>query len=109
MACDRFTKPIAGSGETLTFPESSSSLDDLSVTLDVNMGRVIIDVDGDPNTPSVVGRFWETGQDPTSSEGNSIQSGEQMEFTKAQAEGLKVFAIGGTFVGQLTQYESEDV
>lgn len=109
MACDRFTKPITASGQKVTFLTASSALSELGVTLNPLMGKIIIDVDGDPTDPSVVGRFWETGQDPTSDEGNSIQSGQQMEFFKSQAEGLKVIAIGTTFIGQITQYESEEV
>lgn len=109
MACDRFTKPISGTGVKLTFPTASNSLADLGVSINAAMGAIILDVEGDPQVPSIVGRYWETGQDPTTTDGNPIQSGQQMRFVRSQAEGLKVIALGSAFDGQLTEYESEDV
>jgi len=104
--CNRFTDPIAGSSDTITFPTASNLLSDL-YPFDSEMRGIIIDIEGDPQVPEVVGRFWEDGSIPDSLEGKAIQSGSIIELTLAQAQGMRVIALSSTFDGQATQYKKE--
>ena len=107
MAKDKFTKPIVGTAKTLNFTDTSNSLPDLGVVFNANMRKIIFDVDGDPQDPMLVARYWEDTTAPTNTEGFPLQSGERVELTLEQANGFRVKSLSGTVAVNLTQYEEE--
>ncbi len=107
MAKDKFTKPIAGSAQTVNFTTTVQTWADLGVTPDSTMRKLIFDVDGDPLAPEIVGRYWEDGTDPTAAEGFPLQSGERVELTLEQFNGFKVRTVSAPVAINLTQYAEE--
>jgi len=105
---NEFTKPVLGTGITLTVPTTpAKSLADLGVSLDPATREIGISFDGDPETPVVIGRYWDEGSTPTAGSGRPIQNNDEHSFSLEQAIALRMIAIGSSMTIQITEYGLE--
>lgn len=105
--CDKFTKPIQGSAQSLVLTGAQQSLTELGVVIDPDTKAIEVVFDGNINDYKHVANYWDEGSVPTLTEGLSVLTGETLKFTEEQFTNARMIAVDGSIDLRVVQYEEE--